>query len=80
MRIAVLCFTAADNGLDNWLCITLVVASEGKFTLPKINTQADVRKALTALASTSPETILAFELLWTPQVYAPALYSCCIHA
>ncbi len=58
----------ADNGLDNWLCCTLVVAAEGKLVLPKINSLSDMRKALTTLGSVSPDTLLAFELLWTPQV------------
>ncbi|GLC56409.1 hypothetical protein PLESTB_001101800 [Pleodorina starrii] len=56
-----------DSGVDNWLCATLVVAVEGKVKLPKINSSADMRKALTMLGSISPETLLAFELLWTPQ-------------
>ncbi|KAG2484725.1 hypothetical protein HYH03_016472 [Edaphochlamys debaryana] len=56
-----------DVGLDMWLCCTLVVATEGKLKLPKITGQQDMRKALTVLGSVSPDTLLAFELLWTPQ-------------
>jgi uncharacterized membrane protein len=58
----------ADNGVDNWLCATLLVAAEGKLKLPKISSSADMRKALTTLGSVTPDTLLAFELLWTPQV------------
>lgn len=57
----------SDTGLDNWLCCTLLVAAEGKLVLPKINSLTDMRKALTTLGSVSPDTLLAFELLWTPQ-------------
>ena len=60
--------THTDVGLDTWLCCTLVVAVEGKFKLPKVNSAADLKKALTLLGSASPDTLLAFELLWTPQV------------
>ncbi|GLI60741.1 hypothetical protein VaNZ11_002969 [Volvox africanus] len=56
-----------DSGIDNWLCATLVVAVEGRLKLPKINSSADMRKALTALGSITPDSLLAFELLWTPQ-------------
>ncbi|EFJ45118.1 hypothetical protein VOLCADRAFT_121219 [Volvox carteri f. nagariensis] len=56
-----------DSGIDNWLCVTLLVAVEGRLKLPKISSSADMRKALTALGSITPETLLAFELLWTPQ-------------
>ncbi len=59
---------STDVGMDTWLCCTLVVATEGKFKLPKINSSADLKKALTLLGSASPDTLLAFELLWTPQV------------
>lgn len=61
-------FPRTDTGLDNWLCCTLLVAAEGKLVLPKINSLTDMRKALTTLGSVSPDTLLAFELLWTPQV------------
>ncbi|GIL80957.1 hypothetical protein Vretimale_9337 [Volvox reticuliferus] len=56
-----------DSGIDNWLCATLVVAVEGRLKLPKINSSADMRKALTTLGSITPDALLAFELLWTPQ-------------
>eukprot|EP00198_Chlamydomonas_reinhardtii_P012775 XP_001702112.1 membrane protein [Chlamydomonas reinhardtii] len=59
--------SSPDVGLDTWLCCTLVVAVEGKFKLPKVNSAADLKKALTLLGSASPDTLLAFELLWTPQ-------------
>lgn len=59
---------AVDSGIDNWLCATLLVAVEDRVKLPKISTSADMRKALTILGSITPESVLAFELLWTPQV------------
>ncbi|KAG2423139.1 hypothetical protein HXX76_015524 [Chlamydomonas incerta] len=59
--------SSPDVGLDTWLCCTLLVAVEGKFKLPKVSSAADLKKALTLLGSASPDTLLAFELLWTPQ-------------
>ncbi|KXZ42946.1 hypothetical protein GPECTOR_110g239 [Gonium pectorale] len=57
----------SDVGMDAWLCATLVVAVEGKLKLPKVSSLADMRKALTGLGSVTPDSLLAFELLWTPQ-------------
>ncbi|PNH12171.1 hypothetical protein TSOC_000944 [Tetrabaena socialis] len=67
-RVRAMDITAStDTGLDSWLCATIVVALEGKLVLPKINSLADMRKALSMLGSVPSDSMLAFELLWTPQ-------------
>ena len=57
----------ADVGLDKWLAITLLLVVDFDVDLPKIRSQADLRKTLTTLASLAPEDVVAAELLWTPQ-------------
>ncbi|GFR44830.1 hypothetical protein Agub_g6171, partial [Astrephomene gubernaculifera] len=56
-----------DAGLDCWLVATLVVAVEGRLVLPRVSSSAELRKALTQLGSVGADSLLAFELLWTPQ-------------
>jgi len=56
-----------DVGLDKWLAITLLLVVDFDVDLPKIRSQADLRKTLTTLASLAPEDVVAAELLWTPQ-------------
>ncbi|MEW5307150.1 MAG: hypothetical protein WDW38_002221 [Sanguina aurantia] len=55
------------NGLDEWLAITLVIATEGSVKLPKIRGVAEMKKSLTMLAGISRDDLVAMELLWTPQ-------------
>jgi uncharacterized membrane protein len=50
-----------------WLAITLILVVDFDLELPKIRSQADLRKALNVLAALSPEDVVAAELLWTPQ-------------
>ncbi|KAF8057896.1 coq6 [Scenedesmus sp. PABB004] len=59
--------TGADVGLDKWLCITLLLAAEATVKLPKIRGLQDLQESLTLLGSLPAESIVAVELLWTPQ-------------
>ena len=36
---------AAGDGLDRWLCLTLLVAVEGKLKIPQINSTWELKKA-----------------------------------
>lgn len=55
-------------GLDQWLCLTLVLAVEGPaLKLPKLSSVSDLKKALTMLGAVPPEGLVSMELMWTPQ-------------
>lgn len=57
-----------DNGMDEWMCVTLLAAIEGPSRLPhKLESTTDLRRAMSLYAGISPEDLLAFELIWTPQ-------------
>ena len=56
------------DGLDRWLCMTLLMAVEGKVKIPpKINSTYELKQVLTQLGGLTADDIVAFELLWTPQ-------------
>lgn len=55
------------NGLDEWLCVTVLVAVDAQLKLPKIRSLSDVKEALNMLGSVREDELLAMELLWTPQ-------------
>lgn len=57
----------ADVGLDKWLCITLLVATECALKLPKVRSLADLKACLTMLGGLRVDDVVAVELLWTPQ-------------
>jgi uncharacterized membrane protein len=58
---------APDVGLDRWLCITLIVATECALKLPKARSLADLKTCLSLLGGLRPDDVIAVELLWTPQ-------------
>ena len=58
-----------------YIVVTLLVASQGKLTLPKVRSSADLRQALNQLGSISSEQLLALEVLWTPQAQDDTLSS-----
>ena len=56
------------DGLDRWLCMTLLMAIEGKVKIPpKINSTYELKQVLTQLGGLTADDLVAFELLWTPQ-------------
>jgi len=59
--------STGDKDLDQWMCITLVLAIERGFKFPKINTLTDLKKAIKYLAGVTEDELLAFELMWTPE-------------
>jgi len=60
-------FSTRDNGVNELLVVTMVVAAEGDLRLPPIRTAADVRTTLNILGGLAPSKVIAMELLWTPQ-------------
>ena len=63
------------QGPGEYIVVTLLVASEGKLNLPKINSAQDLRQALNQLGAVSSEQLLALEVLWAPQAEGDTLTS-----
>jgi uncharacterized membrane protein len=72
---------AADKGElaptqpGEYIVASVVVATQGKLSLPKISTTQDVRQALSRLGAISSDRLLAVEILWTPQASGETLTS-----
>ncbi|MBW4554287.1 MAG: DUF1517 domain-containing protein [Aphanocapsa sp. GSE-SYN-MK-11-07L] len=58
-----------------YIVVTLIVASQGKLALPKVNSPQDLRQALNQLGSVSSDRLLALEVLWQPQAAGDTLTS-----
>lgn len=56
-----------EDGVNELLVVTLVVAAEGNFSLPPVRTSADLRNCLNTLGGIAPSQMIGVELLWTPQ-------------
>lgn len=56
------------NGFSNeYIVVTILVATEGAYKLPTINGSGDLKEALQKIASIPSRRTLAVEILWTPQ-------------
>lgn len=58
---------------SEYIVVTLLVATQGKLQLPKINSSDDLRQALSQLGSVSSDRLMALEVLWTPQAEGDVL-------
>jgi uncharacterized membrane protein len=56
-----------------YIVATILVASQGKITIPNIQSEQQVRQALSQMGSVSSDQLLAVEVLWTPQVSGETL-------
>ncbi|MDA0673327.1 MAG: DUF1517 domain-containing protein [Cyanobacteria bacterium] len=56
-----------------YIVATLIVATQGKLTLPKISNPQDVRQVLSQLGAIASDRLLAVEVLWTPQASGETL-------
>ncbi len=65
----------AQDGPGEYIVVTLLVASQGKLDLPKVNSPQDLRQALNQLGSVSSDRLLALEVLWQPQAVGDTLTS-----
>lgn len=52
---------------NEYIVITILVAAEGVYKLPVINSSSDLKEALQKLGSIPANKTLAVEVLWTPQ-------------
>lgn len=60
---------------SEYIVVTLIVASQGKLELPKVQSAIDVRKALNQLGAVSGDDLLAMRVHWTPQSEGDTLTS-----
>jgi uncharacterized membrane protein len=56
-----------------YILVTLIVASQGKLNLPKVQSAQDVQKSLGQLGGVGSQDLLAMRVLWTPQASGDAL-------
>jgi uncharacterized membrane protein len=62
-----------SEGPGEYIIVTLLAATLGKFQIPAINSSDDLRQALRQLGSLPGDQLLAIELLWTPQAEGDTL-------
>ncbi len=62
---------AADPG--EYIVVTILLATEGKLQLPKINDSGDLRQALGQFGGLASDRLLAIEILWAPQASGDTL-------
>ena len=58
-----------------YIVVTLIVGTQGKLELPKINGEEDLKQALRQIGAVSSDRLLAVEILWTPQANGDTLTS-----
>ncbi|MBE9049635.1 DUF1517 domain-containing protein [Nostocales cyanobacterium LEGE 11386] len=64
-----------SEGPGEYLIVTLLAATLGKFETPEINSADDLRQALRRIGSLPSDQLLAIEVLWTPQAEGDTLTS-----
>ncbi|KST65504.1 DUF1517 domain-containing protein [Mastigocoleus testarum] len=62
-----------DRGPGEYIIVTLICATLGKFQIPDINSSDDLRQALRQVGSMPSDKLLAIEVLWTPQAEGDTL-------
>ena len=65
--------TLFSQGPGEYILVTLIVASQGKLDLPKVQSAQDVKTALGQIGAVGSEALLAMRVLWTPQASGDAL-------
>ncbi len=58
---------------SEYIVVTLIVGTEGKLELPKINGAEDLQQAIRQIGSVGSDRLLAVEILWTPQAAGDTL-------
>lgn len=65
----------ATQGPGEYIVVTLLVGTQGKLELPKVNSSNDLRQAIQQIGGVSGDRLLALEVLWTPQAEGDVLTS-----
>lgn len=63
------------EGPGEYIIVTLLAATLGKYDIPAINSADDLRQALHQIGSIPSDKLLAIEVLWTPQAESDTLTS-----
>lgn len=63
------------EGPGEYIIVTLLAATLGKFQIPEVNSADDLRQALRAIGSIPGDRLLAMEVLWSPQASGDTLTS-----
>ena len=62
-----------ENANTEYILVTILLAYDGAFKLPKISNQADALEALQTLGRTQASRVNAVEVIWSPQVEGDTL-------
>ena len=63
------------EGPGEYIVVTLLAATLGKFPIPAVNNVEELRQALRQIGSIPSDKLLAIEVLWTPQAEGDTLTS-----
>ncbi|MFG6104529.1 DUF1517 domain-containing protein [Leptothoe sp. EHU-05/26/07-4] len=65
----------ADGNLQSgeYIIATMIVAAQGKLTLPNVNSEQDLHKALNQVGAIPSDELMAVEVMWTPQASGETL-------
>lgn len=63
----------ATQAPGEYIVVTLLVATQGDLKLPEIQSEADLRRALSQVGAVSSDRLMAVEVLWTPQAEGETL-------
>lgn len=67
--------SAIATAPGEYIVVTIITASLGKYTLPTINSSEDLQAALKQIGSLGSDNLLAVEVIWTPQAEGDTLTS-----
>ncbi len=59
--------TDGEETSGEYIIVTLIVGAQGKLELPSINDSDNLRQALREIGGVGSDSLLAVEILWTPQ-------------
>jgi uncharacterized membrane protein len=59
--------TNTTQAPSEYIVVTILVGTQGKWQFPAINNTEDLRRALSQIGAIPSEQLLAVEILWTPQ-------------
>ncbi|MBD2121231.1 DUF1517 domain-containing protein [Trichocoleus sp. FACHB-262] len=59
--------TNTSQAPSEYIVVTILVGTQGKWQFPAINNTEDLRRALSQIGAIPSEQLLAVEILWTPQ-------------
>ncbi|KAL4858563.1 hypothetical protein ACK3TF_001518 [Chlorella vulgaris] len=58
---------AAGDGNKELIVVTLIVAADGSFKLPQVDSRTTLKQALAMMGAVRADDLLAVEVLWTPE-------------